>query len=188
MTSPRHLTKDELEQGLPHIRRAPANNGELQMIVRRPQIEAREVITEGVLDLAEGLAGDNWRVRGQQRTPPREANPDAQLTLINARVAQLVAGSRERWPLAGDQLYVDLDLGLANLPAGTRLRVGEAVVEVTALPHTGCAKFVARFGSEAMDFVNSPDGRQLCLRGINARVISAGCIRVGDRVDKVGVG
>ena len=84
------------------------------------------------------------------------ANPDAQLTLMNARVVALVAGERERWPLAGDQLYVDLDLSADNLPPGTRLAVGSAVIEVTPEPHTGCAKFSARFGSEALRFVNSP--------------------------------
>jgi hypothetical protein len=142
------------------------------------------VLEEGRLDLVEGLVGDNWRTRGELATPRRIPNPDTQLTLMNARAAQLIAGSRERWPLAGDQLYVDLDLSPANLPAGTRLAIGSALVEVTAEPHTGCKQFVGHFGMEAMLFVNSPEGKALCLRGINTRVVRAGAVRVGDRVAK----
>jgi MOSC domain-containing protein YiiM len=105
-----------------------------------------------------------------------------QINIMNARATALVAGSKDRWPLAGDQLYVDLDLSGANLPPGTRLAIGSAVLEVTSQPHTGCAKFVARFGLDAMKFVNSPVGRELNLRGINAKVVTAGTIRVGDDV------
>ena len=180
----KHLTMDELNAGLEQIRQSPADGGLLQLIVRRPAIGERELLEEGRLDLVSGLVGDNWMTRGQSATPPRTANPDGQLTLMNARVAQLVAGSRARWPLAGDQLYLDLDLSLANLPPGTRLAIGSALVEVTAEPHTGCKKFVERFGMEAMTFVNSPEGKKLCLRGINTRVVGAGTIRVGDRVAK----
>jgi MOSC domain-containing protein YiiM len=108
-----------------------------------------------------------------------------QINVMNARAALLVAGSSERRALAGDQLYVDLDLSPENLPAGTRLAIGTAVIEVTAVPHTGCAKFVAHFGSEAMRFVNGRVGRSLRLRGLNARVVQSGAIRRGDRISKV---
>ena len=114
-----------------------------------------------------------------------EPHPDMQLNIMNARVIALVAGSRDRWALAGDQLYIDLDLSADNLPAGTRLSIGSAIVEVTAVPHTGCGKFAARFGVDAVKFVNSPVGRQLNLRGINAKVIQPGTIRVGDVARKV---
>ena len=180
----KHLTMDELNAGLEQIRQSPADGGLVQLIVRRPGIGERELLEEGHLDLVTGLVGDNWMTRGQLATPQRTANPDGQLTLMNARVAQLVAGSRARWPLAGDQLYLDLDLSLANLPAGTRLAIGSALIEVTAEPHTGCKKFVERFGMEAMNFVNSPEGKKLCLRGINTKVVEAGTIHVGDRVAK----
>jgi len=103
---------------------------------------------------------------------------------MNARAAALVAGSRERWPLAGDQLYVDLDLGLANLPPGTRLYVGSAVIQVTAEPHRGCGKFSRRFGVDAMRWVNSAVGRELNLRGINARIVRPGTVRPGDPIRK----
>jgi hypothetical protein len=175
-----HLTTAELEAGLPTIRQAPKDNGILKLIVRRPRVEQREVLTEGSLNLREGLAGDCWRTRGSPLTPDGSSHPDAQLTIMNARVTALVAQDGERWPLAGDQLYIDMDLSGDNLPAGTRLALGSAVIEVTAQPHNGCKKFMARFGLEAMQFVNSPVGKQLHMRGINAKVVQPGVIRVGD--------
>lgn len=181
----KHLTMAELSAGLAHILESPSDVGTLQMIARRPAIGERELLEEAELSLAEGLVGDNWSTRGSQVSPQRTANPKAQLTLMNARAADLVACTQERWPLAGDQLYVDFDLGLDNLPAGTRLSIGSAIIEVTDEPHTGCKKFVERFGMPAMEFVNSPEGKQHCLRGINTRVVQAGTIRIGDTITKV---
>ena len=180
-----HRSAGELAAGLDEIRRSPADQGTVELIVRRPAEDEREVLDEGVLDLDEGLIGDMWRRRGSSRTRDGSANPDAQLTLMNARTAELVAGSRERWPLAGDQLFVDLDLSVENLPAGTRLAIGRAIVEVTAEPHTGCAKFSARFGSEAIKFVNASPGRELRLRGVNTRVVTPGPVRTGDTITKL---
>ena len=180
----KHLTMDELAAGLDGIRQSPADHGRLHLIVRRPATGERELLEEGVLDPVTGLVGDNWPTRGMSVTPRRVPNPDAQLTLMNSRVAQLVAGHRARWALAGDQLYVDLDLGLTSLPPGTQLAIGSAVIEITAEPHTGCRKFVDRFGADAMSFVNSPEGRAFCLRGVNSKVVSAGQIRVGDTISK----
>jgi hypothetical protein len=111
-------------------------------------------------------------------------HPDMQLNIMNSRVIALVAGARERWPLAGDQLYIDLDLSDDNLPPGTRLVLGRAVIEVTRQPHTGCHKFLARFGAGALKFVNSPAGRKHHLRGINAKVVQPGVIRLGDLATK----
>ncbi|MSO94653.1 MAG: MOSC domain-containing protein [Thermoleophilia bacterium] len=173
-----HRTADELTAALVEIRLSPAAEGTVELIVRRPAVDEREVLDEGVLDLEKGLVGDEWHRRG---TP----NPDAQLTLMNARAAEAITGGRERWPLAGDQLYVDLDLGVENLPPGTRLSLGEAVIEVTAEPHTGCAKFSARFGSEAIKFVNKSPGREMRLRGANARVVTPGIVRAGDAITKL---
>lgn len=180
----KHLTMAELEIGLEEIRRSPKDEGVLEMIVRRPRADEREVLAEGELDPAEGLVGDSWRWRGSSRTADGAAHPDMQLNVMNSRVISLLARGRERWPLAGDQLYLDLDLSEENLPAGARLRVGQAVIEVTAQPHTGCKKFVARFGADAMRFVNSAEGRLLRLRGLNARVIKGGVIRVGQAARK----
>lgn len=175
-----HLDLPRLEAGLAAIRLSPADEGRLEMIVRRPAEERREILDEATLDLDLGLVGDNWKTRGSRRMPGGVANPDAQITIMNARLAALVAGERERWALAGDQLYLDLDLSATNLPPGTRLSIGTAVVEITAVPHTGCGKFTSRFGIEAMKFVNSPLGRDMQLRGVNAKVVVPGTVRVGD--------
>ena len=185
MTDTKHLTLSELEAGLDDIRQSPRDAGVIELIVRRPQAGAREVLAEGRLDLAEGLVGDSWRSRGSSSTPDGAANPDAQLTLMNVRAVALIAQERERWPLAGDQLYVDLDLSGENLPPGTRLALGSAVIAVTALPHTGCQQFRERFGTDALRFVNSPVGRQLNLRGINAKVVQPGVVRAGDVARKL---
>lgn len=175
----------QLEAGLDEIRRSPTDAGALVLIARRPQVEAREVLDIGMLDLDEGLIGDNWKARGSSRTADGSAHPDMQLNVMNARVIALLAQRKDRWALAGDQLYIDLDLSAENAPPGTRLRLGEAVIEVTDQPHTGCKKFAARFGLDALQFVNSPVGKQLRLRGINAKVICSGAIRVGDVVNKI---
>jgi hypothetical protein len=175
----------ELQAGLDGIRQSPKDSGTLELIVRRPQSGSREVVQEGQLDLIEGLVGDNWRTRGCALTADGSAHPDMQLNIMNSRVIALVANHFDRWPLAGDQLFVDLDLSAENLPPQTLLRLGSAVIEVTKQPHTGCAKFVERFGLDAVKFVNSDEGKRLHLRGINARVVVPGLIRVGNVVSKV---
>jgi hypothetical protein len=179
------LTTVELEAGLDAIRQSPKDEGVIAMIVRRPQVDAREVLEEGELDLVEGLVGDSWKVRASTRTPDGSPHPDMQLNVMNARVIALVAGEKGRWPLAGDQLFIDMDVSQENLPPGTRLALGSAVIEVTDQPHTGCKKFAARFGLDALKLVNSPVGRQLQLRGVNAKVALPGVIRVGDLVKKL---
>jgi hypothetical protein len=180
-----HLTLIELEAGLDAIIQSPKQEGRLEMIVRRLGVGEREVLEDAALDLVEGLVGDTWRSRGSSNTLDGSADPNAQVTLMNARAIALVAGSRDRWPLAGDQLFVDLDLSVDNVPPGTRLAIGAAVIEITDQPHTGCGSFMRRFGRDATKFVNSRVGRQLQLRGINTRVIQAGPIRVGDLVRKL---
>jgi MOSC domain-containing protein YiiM len=180
-----HVTADELEAGLDEIRRSPADEGRVELIVARPQRGGRELLDDAQLDPLDGLVGDNGRTRGSTSTPDGAAHPARQLTFMNARAIALIARSRDRWALAGDQVYVDLDVSVANLPPGTRLALGSAIVEVTAEPHTGCANFTQRFGLAAMRFVNSPAGRELNLRGINTRVVAAGRVRPGDSVRKL---
>lgn len=180
-----HLNSEELLAGLDHIRCSPKEEGVLELIVRRQAINEREVLEQAELDLVQGLVGDTWNRRRSMSTSDGSPNIEMQITAMNSRVAALVAQNKDRWRLAGDQLYVDMDLSAGNLPAGARLAVGSAVIEVTAPPHLGCQKFVARFGVEAMKFVNSPVGKELRLRGIHARVIQPGTIRTGDLARKI---
>lgn len=180
-----HPTAVELTDGLDQVLASPSDAGDLKLVVRRGAESEREVLTEAALDLTDGLVGDTWRTRGSRRTPDHAADPKMQLTVMNARVAALVAVDEERWKLAGDQLYVDLDLSETNLPPGSRLAVGSAVIEVTDAPHLGCQKFRERFGDDALRFVNSAIGRTLRLRGVNTRVVRPGRLAPGDTIRKM---
>jgi len=185
ITTLNHLTMTELESSLDHIRESPKDNGVVDLIVRRPRVDAREVIHEAQLDVKDGMVGDSWMYRGSSKTADGGPHPEMQITIMNSRVVALVAQEKERWPLAGDQFYIDLDLSNTNLPAGSRISIGSAIIEVTAPPHLGCHKFVARFGKDAMMFVNSPVGRELCMRGVHARVVQSGVVRNGDVARKI---
>ena len=185
MVAIQYLTMEQLEAGLDDIRDAPKDSGVVHLIVRRPETLEREILDEGQLDTAEGLVGDNWRARGSGQTADGSADSECQITIMNSRVTDLVAQDKDRWHLAGDQLYVEMDISRENLPPGTRLGIGDAVLEVSAKPHTGCGKFVERFGADAMKFVNSAVGREMCLRGINTWVIQQGAVSVGDVVRKL---
>lgn len=184
LTEIRHLTTQELEAGLAYIRQSPKIEGILEMIVARPNEDQRAVLEEGQLDVAVGLVGDNWHMRPSSRTLDGSPHPDKQLNIMNSRAIELIAQTTERWQWAGDQLYLDFDISEENLPAGSQLQIGGAIIEVTALPHNGCKKFTQRFGIDAVKFVNSPVGKQLHLRGINAKVIRGGMIGKGDIVRK----
>ena len=179
------LSLEELELGLENIRLSPRDLGTLEMIVRRPAVDKREMFREGHLDPIQGLEGDGWKVRGSSATPDGAAHPDAQLTVVNSRAIALIAQEKARWQLAGDQLFIEMDLSTGNLPAGTRIALGSAVIEITAKPHTGCKKFAERFGPNATKFVNSDAGKELHLRGVNAKVVQAGVVRVGDLARKI---
>lgn len=181
-----HFSAARLEQGVGHILETPKDDGELKLIVRRPEVDERETPQQARLDVEDGLVGDNWLARGSRHMPDGVADPEMQLNIMNARVVDLVAGSEDRWALAGDQLFVDLDLSAQNLPPGTQLELGGAIVEITEPPHTGCKKFAARFGVDAMVFVNSGRGKELNFRGICAKVVKSGDIQVGDVARKLG--
>jgi MOSC domain-containing protein YiiM len=177
MIGAHYLTILELEAGLELIRQSPGDEGVLELIVRRPAVGDREVLDSAELHNSHGLAGDRWK--------PGRSGRETQLTLMNSRAIALLAQTKDRWPLAGDQLYVDFDLSVDYLPPGSRLSIGDAVIEISGTPHTGCQKFAARFGLDAVKFVNSPAGKQLRLRGANAKVVHPGMVRVGDAVRKL---
>ncbi len=179
-----HRSIDQLRAALPAIREAPRDHGSVRLIVRRPVVETRELLEEGRFDVETGLAGDTWVQRSCSRTADATPHPDMQITMIGVRAIEAISPDASRWPLAGDQLFVDLDLTYANLPSGTLLRAGTVVFEVTDQLHTGCGKFIDRFGVDAMKWVNSPEGRHLNLRGIYARVVRSGTTRVGDTIAK----
>ena len=181
------LTATGLEAALDHLRSAPATAGTLELVVRRPENGMRELLTQGVLDEADGLVGDNWLSRATSHAVAEGRHLDAMVTVMSSRMVRLLADTDEERALAGDQLYVDLDLSHDNLPAGARIAIGDrAVLEVTAKPHAGCRKFLARFGADAVAFVNSEEGTRLRLRGLNARVVHGGTIRPGDGVRRLG--
>ena len=175
----------ELDSHLDRIRESPREAGTVELIVRRPQKEARDILDAAHLDAAHGMVGDNWLTRGSKRTPDGSANIEQQLTLMNIRAIAAIESDRERWPLAGDQFFVDFDLSATNLPAGTQISLGEAVLEISATPHTGCDKFTARFGSDATKWVNTGVGRELRLRGVNAKIIRGGVVRLGDSLRRM---
>ena len=185
MTTSKQLSTEELEQGLDTIRQSPQDEGVLKLIVRRPDVDQRESVAMGHLDISEGLVGDNWQKRGSRHMPGGAADPDMQLNIMNSRVVELVASGLERRELAGDQLYLDMDLSAENLPPGSQLALGEAIIEVTEPPHTGCKKFAARFGRDAVVFVNAGLGKTQNFRGICAKVIQSGDIKTGDVARKV---
>jgi hypothetical protein len=180
-----HFDLTTLEAGLDEVRNSPKDSGRVELICGRPDTERREVLQEAVLDAQHGLVGDNWLTRGSSSTDDGSANPLMQLTLMNVRSASLIAGTAERRQLAGDQFFVDFDLSVENLPPGSRLKLGEATVEITEIPHRGCGKFSSRFGVDALKFVNSKVGRELNLRGVNARIVEGGAVRPGDAIAKL---
>jgi hypothetical protein len=182
-----HRTREELQAHLPELLAAPRDHGTLELVVARPAVGQRRLLDEGELDVVIGLVGDSWSQRPSSASADGGPHPLMQLNVMSARMVALLAGHPERRALAGDQLYLDLDLSHENLPTGSLLTIGDpaergAVIEVTEPPHTGCAKFVERFGAEAMRFVNGPLGRPLRLRGLNARVVRPGRVRPGDPV------
>ena len=181
----KHLSAPDLEAGLDHIINSPKNQSVLDMIVSRPEEDAREVMELADLDVNVGLVGDTWQDRPSARSGDGKAHPDMQITIMNSRVANLVAQDKERWPLSGDQLFADIDLSADNMPPGTRISVGAAILVATDQPHTGCKKFAARFGADALKFISSPVGKELQLRGINCKVVQNGEIKPGDSVKKL---
>lgn len=175
----------ELEAGVPEILAAPKDNGIIHMITLRPSTDERVILDEAEISVEDGVVGDNWKTRGSNSMPDKSSNPEAKITIMNSRVIDHITQDKSRWHLAGDQFYVDMDLSQENLQPGQQLQLGTAVLEVSALPHNGCAKFVSRFGKDAHKFVNNPFGSQNRLRGVNMKVIKGGIVKKGGVVKKI---
>ena len=184
-TNEQFATEAELTARLDHLRQAPATGSPVAYIIRRPVTDQRELLETAELTPAAGMVGDRWAKTCSHKLPDGAVNPDTQITLMSTRMLELLTDDRARWPLAGDNLLLDLDLSDTNLPVGQRVRIGTAVLEITERPHTGCAKFSRRFGPDALKFVNSPEGKALRLRGVHAQVVTAGRIKVGEAITKL---
>lgn len=182
----RHLCRAELEAGLPEILASPKDDGVVEAIVIRPSHGARRDVQSAEVSLAGGVHGDHWARGCHMQTMEGRPHPDVQICIMNARCIAHIAGERANWPPAGDNLFLDLDLGHDNLPAGQRLALGTAQIEITEIPHTGCDQFIAQYGRDACVFVNTGPGKRNRLRGVYARVVRDGRISVGDRVRKIG--
>jgi MOSC domain-containing protein YiiM len=178
------VSLETLRAGLPMLHLSPVDNGHLTLIVARPQEDERKVVETAVLTRAAGLEGDTWQERHSRHSPDGLADPNRQITLVSSRAMHLICPDQTRWPMAGDQLYVDMDLSPENLAPGQRLKVGTAVLEITAAEHRGCRKYAQRFGHDALKFVNQ-DGWPLRLRGIYARVVQDGAVTAGDTIEKI---
>ena len=179
-----HPTREQLDAGVAHLGVSPADQGTVDLVLRRPALGEREILAQAELRIGVGVVGDNYLARGSKVTPDGSAHPEAQLNIMNSRAIDLVAaGDRDRWPLAGDQFFVDLDLSVDNLPVGTRLRIGTAVIEVAAKPHSGCAKFRERFGIDAARWINQ--SKEQRRRGLCAMVVEDGVVRPGDTIAKL---
>ncbi|GJM29802.1 MAG: MOSC domain-containing protein [Cyclobacteriaceae bacterium] len=180
-----HKDYSTIERGFEVVKASPSFEGTVQMVVIRPEVNQRKELDEGQLDVEKGLVGDNWATRGSSQTEDGNAHPGMQINIMNSRVIRLVTHDRSEWKMAGDQLFVDLNLSKSNMPPGTRFTVGDATLEVTDIPHTGCKKFAQRFGTDALKFISTKEGKEWQLRGINAKVIKSGAVKLGDTISKI---
>jgi MOSC domain-containing protein YiiM len=177
------FTTDQLDARTDHVAAAPTDVGTIELVVARPTPGERVVLDSAELRSGVGLVGDNYRERGSSKPGGGPADPLGELNLMSARALEAVAGEdRSNWPPAGDQLIVDFDLSETTCPAGTRLTVGTAVIEVTTKPHNGCAKFAERYGIDAARWINSR--KDLRLRGVCAVVVEPGTVRPGDAIQR----
>lgn len=180
-----HRSREELDQGLEEIAKAPKDGGRLEAIVIRPRANERRPVNSVEISADLGVNGDHWAKGCWKTLPDGNPHPDVQICIMNARVIRLLAGDKDNWPPAGDQLFFDLDLSRDNLEPGQRLKLGGAVIEITDVPHNGCRKFIERYGLAATQFVNSKFGKENRFRGVYAKVVETGTISVGDMIQKV---
>lgn len=181
----RHLTTQEIEAGLPDVHASPKDHGELVAIFTRPAVGERRELQATEITAECGIPDDHWSKGCWKSLENGAPDPDVQISLMSSRFINLIASSRENWGLSGNNIFVDLDLTPENLPIGQKLKVGAAELVITAVPYTGCAKFIERYGRDACVYVNRGLGRDMRLRGVYGRVVKDGYIKVGDKVTKL---
>lgn len=179
------VTQPEIDQRLSSVLDSPKDQGTVEMIVVRPFKNQRKTLIHVLFSPEAGVTGDNWKTQCWKKLNDGQSDPDVQVAIMNARMIDMLTDDKAHWPLAGDQLFVDFDLSVTNLSPGDQLQIGDAVLQITAEPHRGCSKFKQRFGELAMHCVNSAQGDAHRLRGIYAKIISAGNVSVGDVIHKI---
>lgn len=179
-----HVTQSDIDTRMDWVLESPNDNGSVALIVVRPQTDKREILSQALFSPQTGVAGDNWQTHCWKKLANGQPDPEVQVAIMNARMIDVLAGDQSRWPLAGDQLFVDFDLSVMNLSPGQRLQIGDALLEITAAPHRGCRKFKQRFGEDALHYVNSAHGDAHRLRGVYAKIIAAGQVSTGDAINK----
>lgn len=182
---PRHLTRAELAAALPQVTAGPKDHGELKAIFVRPGPGQRLDVSSVAISSAGGLEGDHWAKGCWKSLPDGSPDPDVQVFIMNARFLDLIAQERSHWASCGNSFVADMDLGADNLPVGTRLKAGSAELEITAVPGTGCEAFIEWYGRDACVFVNTGEGKKNRLRGVYARVVKDGVVRIGDTLTKI---
>ncbi len=180
-----HPTLEQLELSLETIAASPSKQGTVELIISRPETGKRVVHTIGNFSKTGGLEGDNWANDCWKTLPDGKSDPIVQIAITNTRLLAAICPDKSRWPLAGDQIYTELNLSKTNLPVGTRLSAGTVILEITQEPHLGCSQYAEHFGKDSLKFTLTPRGRELNLRGIYAKVIKSGSINTGDRISKI---
>lgn len=183
--NPQHVTAEQLAAGIAELCDSPREQGRVDLVVVRPMQGKRQCLERVLISLEAGVVGDRWLTTSWKKLANGSAHPAVQVTLMNARCIRLIAGEPTNWAIAGDNLFVDLDLSRENLPTGARLKIGECILQITSVAHNGCWKFKDRFGEAAVKFVNSPEGKKLRLRGVHARVVQGGEVAVGDCIERL---
>jgi hypothetical protein len=180
----KHRTRAEIEAGIGPVLQSPAEGAAVEALFSRPAPGKRLDLPALEVSVSGGIAGDHWSLGCWKTLPDGSPDPDVQVSLMNRRMLHLIAGARDNWARAGNNIIVDMDLSIDNLPIGQRLRVGTAELEIGPVANTGCDFFIERYGRDACVFVNTGIAKQKRLRGVYARVVKDGQIRIGDIIRK----
>lgn len=180
------ITRAELDRAWPDIMAAPKDGAAIEMLCLRPAMGERRFVDEIHVTREEGIPGERWLTQPWMRLPGGQPDPAIQVSFLQRRVLDLVWRDREGTPHPGDTFVVDMDLSEANLPAGSLLQVGSAVLEVSTVFNNACAKWKKRYGDDALDWVRAYENKEFRPRGVLAKVHRDGVFRAGDRLTRIG--